>query len=104
METGADISKIVGAIMQNPELIGKIKELASSAEPPETSGVPDEAETVTHILQNSGEAGVDKEPSRADRRRRELLCALKPYVSKERARAIDSMLSFATVFNIIKEK
>ena len=97
MEAGADISKLVGAIMQNPELIERIKALAGS------QGA-EEAKEQTREPESLPTSEPVREESHGDRRRRELLCALKPYVSKDRAKAIDSILSFATVFNIIKEK
>ena len=45
-------------------------------------------------------------PDGASRRnaRSQLLCALKPYVSKERAGAIDSMISIAEILEVMKAR
>ena len=115
MENGADISRVISAIMQNPQLISEIKslvergadeEMASSAEPEEYVQTAENRE-VSDTPAAVYLPGDNKTPPTDDsgrKRRRELMRALKPYVSKERSQAIDSMLSIIEVFNIIREK
>lgn len=102
-----DLGKIVNLIMQNPELIEQIKKLGEKSESTENemetkaqnteiepTGAEEEVSTVSA-------AGVK---SVARSRRRELLCALKPYVSEERSRAIDSMMSIADILDVMRSK
>lgn len=105
MEMNADVGAVVGSIMENPELISKIKELLSSAaiRPTEEKAPTRTEEHESESLKAQASKIPDTHYGRSDKRRHQLLCALKPYVSSERAKAIDSMLSFATVLNIIKE-
>ena len=100
----ADLSKIVNLIMENPKLIEEIKNLASNgptqAEPtPEVGSdeevsvnIPEEATTYTPEKPNIGA------------RRKDLLSALKPYVSEKRAQAIDSMMTIAEILDVMKTR
>ena len=110
MENGADISKMIGALMQNPELMSQIKSLMTGAQ-----STDDDANSRTAEKSEPAEqASIQiREPSASDEnddgafhknRRNELMRALKPYVSHKRAEAIDSMLSIVEVFSIMKEK
>ena len=95
-----DISRIISLIMENPDIIEKIKSLSAKGE---ESGAtladgkePQEAPESTPVATYS-----ESEPKL---RRRELLCALKPYLSSERAKAIDSMLSIGEIIEIARKK
>lgn len=117
MENSLDLSKIVSIIAQNPELITTIKGLLGSSEEKATDAgealsQPKEAEASLPVSEQSAD---DKDKPNtvsvmADetlirrKRRKELLCALKPYVSHGRSKAIDSMLSFAEVLDVLNKR
>ncbi len=98
----SDLSKIVSLIMQDPELIERIKGLKSGEETPppkasepaapEEGAVPTSAPVRERARNNGG-----------SERRKTLLHAMMPYVSAERGRAIESMLSIADILDMMKE-
>ena len=101
-----DISKVVGIIMQNPQLIEQIASLAKGQ-----NEVAEAKPTVEETI----ESKADSEPVSADittstpviserLNRAQLLGALKPYVSKERAKAIDSMISIADILDMMRTR
>ena len=96
----ADISKIVGLIMQNPSLIEQIKNLADSSGEPKTEPLEASAEEVVEDspAAHTAETVVTKS------RRRELLSALKPYLSEERSHAIDAMMSISDILDMVKTR
>ena len=111
MEGGADISKVIAAIMQNPELITEIKNLMGNSSQVAQTEPSQKSEEASVRLPDISEETNDTRPTESTqgedlskKRRRELMRALKPYVSKERSQAIDSMLSIVEVFSIIREK
>lgn len=105
-----DLSKIIGLIMENPDLIARIQGLAkgeasSTEEAKETAVISDGASTVEAPEANEGKAI----PANSDyygpkERRSKLLYAMKPYLSTERAKAIDSMLSVAEILDMMRSK
>ena len=111
-----DLGKIIELIMKNPELISKIRELADgggeSSVPIESADVTvDGNETIAE--QNDGDtaeeaAAIPKIEAPADTgersRRNELLRALKPYVSSERGKAIESMMTIADILDLMRKK
>lgn len=112
MDGMADISKILGIIMENPEIIEKIKEMAQGGEKGEEnsslpeeikSAEPDQVPTAAPIANGTAEAAAIPK-GRDKKRRHDLLCAIKPYVSAERGRAIDTMLSVVEVLEIMKTR
>ena len=108
MDGNQDISKIIGIIMENPDLIERIKSLASENSESDTPSAA-EAEQ-TPVINTSAEPkstsseGATYTRAQSKKRRRELLSALKPYVKDERARAIDTMLSVIDVIDVMKER
>ena len=97
-----DLGKVIGLIMENPALIEQISNLAknTSAEKPreETEhSIPTEptdqkvTPTYTPIMSSKSN-------------RAQLLGALKPYVSEERGKAIDSMISIANILDMMKAR
>ena len=78
-----DLSRIINIIMENPRLIEEIAALAKSGE---QSSEP--------VAEKAAVAG----------RRGELLGALKPYLSTERAKAIDSMMTIAGILDAMKAR
>ena len=113
MDGSPDISKILGIIMENPDIIEKIKNMAQSGEKnaetenriSDTVSAP-EAETVSasaEAKEAAAEAAAAPRIS-SKKRRHDLLTAIKPYVSAERSRAIDTMLSVVEVLEIMKAR
>ena len=92
---GLDISKVVGLIMENPALIEQISALAKQKTVEEAEQKVEEAKPVS----------TDTYPTvsvRSERAR--LLGALKPYVSSERAKAIDSVISIADILDVMRSR
>ena len=98
-----DLSKIISIIMENPGLINEIKSLAegkseAAEEPLQEKKMTEEVSVIPTVTK----AG---EPESAERKNRQrLLSAFKPYVSGERGRAIDSMLSIADIIDAMKAR
>lgn len=107
MSNTPDISRIIQLIMENPGLIEEISNLAkadSESTVPETKPEPiaplPEPETpVVPTAPASTDVSVSNKARRA-----QLLGALKSYVSEERGRAIDSMLSVAEILEVMKTR
>lgn len=97
----ADLSKIVNLIMENPTLIEEIRSMAKKSDTTEENGaVTEESCAKNEIIET---APIKEEIKKAEGApRKELLCALKPYVSTERAHAIDTMLSIIDVLDMMK--
>lgn len=105
----ADLSRIVGLIMENPTLIEEIRSLTQSKEkkdeaPEEITDAPElgraSEEIAAPVRETQREAIKRVSPEGA--RRRELLCALKPYVSEGRSKAIDSIISIAEILEVVR--
>ena len=101
-----DIARIVSMIMENPKLIEEISNMAKA-----DNTVQKDTDTAAEAKEEmareaAAETAVSKEISRTPRthHRSELLCALKPYVSNERAQAIDSMLSIVEILDLMKRR
>ena len=93
-----DISGIVKMIMSNPSLISEISAMVNKAPETKVEAVEGEGEvTLTETEDSAVNTPLEKSKSR-----KELLAALKPYLSEKRGRAIDSMLSVAEVLSVIK--
>lgn len=109
MGENQDISKIIGIIMENPDIIEKIKSLAQN-DSPSTDNLKNDESTVVSANLNSNESSpptaeaVALQKTQNKKRRRELLSALKPYVKSDRAKAIDTMLSVIDVIDVMKER
>ena len=111
MEGMADISRILGIIMENPEIIEKIRQMAQTDDTSETeiatsaSPAPQEAQPAEKEEKETDSPKTSAPPRESDKKRRhDLLCAIKPYVSPQRSRAIDTMLSVVEVFEIMKAR
>lgn len=106
----ADLSKIVNLIMENPKLIEEIKNLgADKAQTEEPASVTEdvpipEKETAAEADNKVTYESVSSNLGANRIRRKDLLLALKPYVSEERGRAIDSMMSIADILDMMRSK
>ncbi len=100
-----DLSKVIELIMQNPGIISEIQGLMKSeeaeAEPLPAAEKEPAPEPQKIEAPPSVSAGAAPEIS-AKARRAGLLSAMKPYVSSERAKAIDSMLSISEILEVMK--
>ncbi len=76
-----DLSEVVSKIMEKPGLVEKIAGLISE----ETESAPSPAEAAEVSVLAPADGGEE------GRRRQKLLGALRPYLSPERARLLDSM-------------
>ena len=108
---GLDIGRVIGMIMENPELVAQIAAMAKSSPPPQ----PTDASLVEEVKSPPKEDAQAISPavvpsatytpqSSAKIHRTQLLGALKPYVSEERAKAIDSMLTIADILDMMKAR
>lgn len=87
-----DLSRIVSAIMQHPELISEIAKLGE--EEPKPTEVKEEAKAAEPTIASVHRRDTEK--------RTRLLSALKPYLSESRSKAIDSILTFGEVFDMMR--
>ena len=101
-----DISRVVGIIMQNPQLIEQIAGLAKGQSAGNEAQNTEESKTENkEISEPQKTAEVSVSPKKSERvNRAQLLGALKPYVSSERAKAIDSMISIADILDMMRER
>ncbi len=97
---------ILSALLSNPELLSKLPELISIISP--LMGSISSQNTQNNILGNIGNIGAKSTPSGAkphnneQQNRSALLCALKPYLKKERQDAIDYMIKLSRLGDILK--
>lgn len=96
-----DIGRVVGLIMENPQIIEQISALVNKKEE-EPKEEPSEAKEVSQVISPSGD--TYSAPSLSRSNRAHLLGALKPYVSEERAKAIDSMISIADILDMMRTR
>lgn len=94
-----DISRIISVLMENPELIEQISALAAEKKEEEPAPPPPEEEKAETVTASVGVAATT-----IHSRREQLLSALKPYLSDERQRAIDSMMTFADILDAVRRK
>ena len=87
--------------MQNPTLIEQIKSLAD-----EKSVEKNEVETVAEEPRDTSpeETTAPRNDGGNKSKRRELLSALKPYLSNERSHAIDAMMSISDILDRVKTR
>ena len=98
---GLDLSRVVNLIMENPHLIEEISRLAKEGNTGEAK--PEIAEEAVTEQAPKPQATYARADARVSRRS-ELLSAMKPYLSKERAKAIDSMITIADILGLMKER
>ena len=103
---GLDVSKVISVIMENPKLIEEISRLSQGADSTGSqSTVSSEKEDPTSLREEiSAAVPTSNETAHRKSRRNELLCALKPYLNGERAKAIDSMMTIADILEVVKAR
>ena len=99
-----DVGRVIGLIMENPEIIEQISSLVKQKDTP--TETPSENTEPAVSKQASAEPQLQSNSPSGHTRghRTQLLGALKPYVSEERARAIDSMISIADILDMMKAR
>lgn len=90
----ADLSKIVSLIMENPKIIEEIRGLSEKADIKEAK----------EFEERTAPAEIRRVENESATKRKALLSAIKPYVSKERGQAIDSMISIAEILDMMRAK
>ena len=91
-----DISKVISVIMENPDIIEKISELVKGNE----DSAPQKADAaVSSAPQLTGAPVTERRKMRS-----QLLYAIKPYVKKSRADAIDSVIAIADIVDMMRRK
>ena len=91
----ADLGKIVGMIMENPELVEKIKGLAEKIESEVRENTPAVTEETPVPVSNFSPKGSH---------RAELLHALGGFLSGERQKALESMSGVLGILDTMKTK
>ena len=102
----ADLSKIISLIMENPSLIEQIKALTvKEGNSPEEQSIETKNEPAEGVTYTPPEAATyeEKKPF-GHSRRKNLLYAIKPYVSGERSRAIETIVSIADILDMMKTR
>lgn len=99
-EGNLDLSRVVNIIMENPALLEEIAKMAKNGgeERSEDRPISEEKAAPTQATPSTYRGGYGRD----DRAR--LLDALKPYVSPQRAKAIDSMISIADILDVMKTR
>ncbi len=95
MKETPDLSRMISLIMENPKLIEEISKLAEGEEKSEEIKEDSATEPVMATREVSG---YESETKRASRTK--LLGAMKSYLSPERARAVDTMMSILDILEI----
>ncbi len=101
---GLDVGRVVSLIMENPQLIEQIANLAKSKETPVEEKTEADEIVTEQATQETVAMPTYTPPRRASSNRSQLFGALKPYVSVERAKAIDSMLAIADVLDMMRSR
>ncbi len=101
-----DLSRVVNLIMENPKLIEEISAMAKSDRDSKVEEAPEAPVEIQESPPPETVEAVNTYGSERPRRsrRNELLGAMKPYLSKERAKAIDSMLTIVDILDMMKER
>ena len=100
-----ELSKVINLILENPRLIEEISRLGQTKEdepPVEEKSQVQKSESNVKIEKEVEQ--VSAEISHGRKRRSELLGALKPFLSNERAKAIDSMITIADILEVMKAR
>ena len=105
MKETPDIGRIIQLIMENPSLVEEISRLASSdSENTASEAAAQTSPTSVEMTEAPTPPPTVRTEAPARAKRAQLLGALKPYVSAERAKAIDSMISVAEILDMMKAR
>ena len=105
MQQTPDLSKIVSIIMQNPALVSQIASLVGSTNTESAQEVKSEVEAQKEEEKTAATVQVQTQiPTHNRARRKELINAMKPYLSESRRGAIDSMASILDILDVMVKK
>ena len=105
-----DLSKIVSLIMENPQLINDIKSLAENSEKKAEINENNEdvyennVKEAYQIVEENRVAEVSSLADTVHSNRKKLLSAFKPYLSGERKRALDSIVTITEILDAMKAR
>lgn len=96
----SDLTSLVAKILAHPELVEQISSLLGENENPPamrvaTEGESEESEPIAQETASAIPRGTDKQENR-----KRLLTALRPFLSERRSRALDSVETVATLFDL----
>ncbi len=95
----ADLSKVINLIMENPTLVEQIRNMVEASEKKENAEEEKSASqktTPTASVENTySESHTSK--------RNDLLRAIRPYISEERGKAIETMITIADIISAAKK-
>ncbi len=102
-----DISKVIGLILENPQLIEQISGLIKNEESSTEAATSDTPEITDGVSEPAPTEAIPASVTytTAERRhgnRGKLLGSLKPYLSEKRAGAIDTMISIADILDAMR--
>ncbi len=97
-----DISRVVSLIMENPKLIEEIKGLVEKDSGTESPAGAKEPEPMP--ARTEAPLEISNPEMRHKKRRQDLLSALKPYISDERRKAVESFVTIADILDMMREK
>lgn len=97
-----DISRMVKLILENPGLMAQIRDAVAQDPPTDLTAQSTPAEEADEELTPVATAAPTGEDSGGAVRRQRLLKALRPYVSAERARAIDTVIALSDVLGLMR--
>lgn len=103
-QQGLDISKVIGLIMENPQLIEQISSMAKGYGESTRPAPPEEPQAIAAPIEKAEPTNAPTYSSRDKSNRAQLLGALKPFVSPERAKAIDSMITIADILDVMRTR
>ena len=103
-QQGLDISKVIGLIMENPQLIEQISSMAKGYGEPTKPASTEEPQSIAAPIEKAEPTSVPTYSTRDKSNRAQLLGALKPFVSPERAKAIDSMITIADILDVMRTR
>ena len=98
MANTPDISRIISLIMENPQLVEQISNLAKADSDESNEKESNTQESVTTSVPPEQTADHNTKSNT----RSQLLRAMKPYLSESRGRAIDSMISISGILDAMR--
>ena len=112
MASTPDLSRLVSVIMENPQLISEIAALADQSKASSGGEQIDEihedrrVEAPTEQMQANESISASAPEAKSYKRshRKELLNAMKPYLSEHRRSALDSMSSIFDIIDVMIKK
>ena len=112
--SSVDLSKVISLIMENPKLINEIKAMTQGDA--RSDGIPDQTASSTESSLDKRAEEAAELPTQAEgvsealgsdtgrKNRKRLLAAFKPYLSDDRKKAVDSIVSIVDIIDAMKAR